>query len=439
MKSEQELLRFDQSWRQWTLRNGLRCLHVPLPPRDQRFHVLVMVHTGSRDETPELAGISHLLEHMMFRGSAMFPNFTQLSEAFEDLGGEWNAATGHEYTEFFYSGTADKANAAVELLADFILRPELQDLDTERRIVLRELDGELNENGVSTDTDFHVLRAIWPDSTMALPIVGTQKSLEAIKQKDLEDWLLRNYQPKNMLICMVGGKTVDAKRLTKEHFKSFDRPSKKLENKKRSLPKFQGPRVDVIENSDSEFDIQVSFVCEGNNSPKTYLYDMLSRLLSDGFASRLVKRIREELGLVYDISTDFHQYDNGGSFNINAGVSENNLEVFFKELFAVLDKVKKEFVTGGELMRHKTRSFTDLQLIPTDAGHVGFRLAWALLAGIDPHLNTWHKLIESVTEKDIQKIANEIFRPENLAVVALGPTNKEITARFHQCVDAWTR
>lgn len=437
--AEKELVRFDGSWRQWKLRNGLRCLHVPLPPRDQRFHVIMMIHSGSRDETAETSGISHLLEHMMFRGSAKFPDFSALSEAFENLGGEWNAATGHEYTEFFYSGTADKADAAVELLADFILRPELQDLDTERRIVLRELDGELNENGVSTDADYHILKSLWPHSSMALPIVGTQKSLESIRQQDLLDWLERHYQPQNMVICMVGGKGADARRLTKGHFSSFDRPKRKLASKVRVLPSYQGPRLDVIENSDSEFDIQISFVCEGNRSPKTHLYDMLSRILSDGFASRLVRRIREQLGLVYDISSDFHQYDQGGSFNINASVSESNIEIFFTEFFAVLDGIKHAPVTAAELVRHKTRAFTDLQLIPTDAGHVGFRMCWSILAGIDPSLDAWHTKMEAVTADIIQDVAMCLFQPKNLAVVAIGPTNKDITSRFQKCMDQWVR
>lgn len=431
------LARFDASWRQWTLRNGLRCLHVPLPPRDERFHVVVMIHTGSRDEEFEKSGITHLLEHMMFRGSAKHPNFSALSEAFENLGGEWNAATGHEYTEFFYSGTADKAGAAFDLLADFLLHPALQDLDTERRIVLRELEGELNEQGVSTDSDFHILRAMWPGTSMAMSIVGDEKSLSAIHQSDLNDWLAKHYQPQNMVICIVGGKASDARRLTKEHFHKFDRPRKKSVAKSRVIPAYQGPKVDVIENSDSEFDIQISFVCEGTRSPKTPRYDMISRLLADGFASRLVRRIREELGLVYDISSDFHQYDGGGVFNINASVAEINIETFCAELFAVLDQLKNSFVTAAELTRHKTRALTDLQLVPTDPGHVGFRLSWSLLAGLDPRLDAWREQMESITAEAIQDIAKELFRPRNLAVVALGPTNKEITARFQRSVEAW--
>lgn len=438
-KNAQELARFDASWRKWNLRNGLRCIHVPLAPRDPRFHVLLMVHTGSRDEPAEKSGISHLLEHMMFRGSAKFPEFAVLSEAFENLGGEWNAATGHEYTEFFYSGTLDKAEPAVELLADFILRPQLQDLDTERRIVLRELDGEHNENGVSTDSDYHVLKALWPGSTMAMPIVGTQKSLESIRQNDLHDWLAKHYQPQNMVICLVGGKTADARTLTKKYFNQFDRKRRKPEPKNRQLPAYNGPKVDVVENSDSEFDLQISFVCEGNRSPKTYQYDMLSRLLSDGFASRLVRRIREQLGLVYDISSDFHQYDDGGLFNINVSVSEDNIEVLFAELFAVLDDIKNSAVTSAELIRHKTRALTDLQLVPTDAGHVGFRLAWSVLANIDPSLDHWRALMESITPDVIQGVARDVFQPKNLAVVALGPTSNEITTRFQKAVEAWSR
>ncbi|MCX6125649.1 MAG: pitrilysin family protein, partial [Proteobacteria bacterium] len=183
------LLRFDQSWSRWKLTNGLSCIHVPLPVDDIRLHVGLLVHTGSRWESPEKSGLSHLLEHMMFRGSSLYPSFFELSEAFEGLGGEWNAATGHEYTEYFYSGTVDKEHDAFRLLSDFTLRPALNDLDTEKRIVLRELEGELNEHGVSTDVDFHILRHLWPETSMALPIIGSEGTLEKIKLEDLRAWL----------------------------------------------------------------------------------------------------------------------------------------------------------------------------------------------------------------------------------------------------------
>jgi predicted Zn-dependent peptidase len=303
IRSKNSLAKFDKSWKKWTLKNGLRCIHVPLPKGDNRFHISLMIKTGSRFEPVEKSGISHLLEHMMFRGSEAFPTFSLLSEAFEDFGGEWNAATGHEYTEFFYSGTQEHKENVFKLLADFFLRPKLLDLETERRIVLRELEGELNENGESTDTDYHVLRTVWPDTSMAMPIVGTESSLISITSDDLTKRINEQYFPANIVLVAVGSSLTEIKALTKLSFSEFPKSRKKSKDIDFSLPKFTGPKCVFIENSDNEYDVQVSFVCEGTNSSWTPAYDMLSRILGDGFSSRLVKRIREELGLVYDIKT----------------------------------------------------------------------------------------------------------------------------------------
>lgn len=437
MTSKSSLARFDASWKSWKLKNGLRCLHIPLPKGDERFHVVLVTHAGSRHESAENSGISHLLEHMMFRGSAKYPSFSSLSEAFENLGGEWNAATGHEYTEFFYSGTLDKARDAFELLSDFTLRPALQDLDTERRIVLRELEGELNENGVSTDVDFHILRSIWPKTSMALPIIGSDTSLEAIKLTHIQTWLDKHYHPKNMVLAVVGGKARDARALSKEFFHEFPKSRRKMSATDFKLPTFKGPYCELIENADNEYDVQVSFVCEGTNSPLTPAYDMLARILGDGFSSRLVKRIREELGLVYDISSGFQQYYNGGTFSINANISDANIEVFFAELFAILDQLSKGGPSKEELTRHHTRALTDLQLVPTDPSHVAFRLCWATLTSADPSLETWKNRMETTTAAQIQDTAKTLFTPENLSVVALGPRDEAIAARFNKAVFKW--
>jgi predicted Zn-dependent peptidase len=144
---------FDTGWRARALPNGMTALHVPMP-HDDHFFLGVMIKAGSRLESGDHPpGVSHFLEHMMFRGSARYPEFTRLAEAFEWLGGDWNAATGQEHTEYWYSGIRHTAPEVIELFADFLESPQLTDVETERNIILRELDGETNDHGHSTDLD----------------------------------------------------------------------------------------------------------------------------------------------------------------------------------------------------------------------------------------------------------------------------------------------
>ncbi len=432
------LLKSESGWHHWTMPNGLRCLHIPLPEGDQRFQITTLTGIGSRHEPGNLAGISHLLEHMMFRGSDRYPSFSDLSIAFESLGGEWNAATGHEYTEFYYNGTADNLTESIGLFADFIIRPELRDLETERRIVQRELEGELNENGVSTDPDFHIATKIWPDQPMAMPIIGTEKTLKSISQQDVRAWFKDHYAPEQSVVCVVGGEQVIVKTVIEKNFSAW-KPAAAAVVKPKIMTDFKGPCAFWVENSDNEYQVQFSFLCEGTGSPKTAAYEMLSRILSDGFSSRLTLRIREELGLVYDISSSLHQYDGVGILNINASVLGENLKPFFKEIFAVLDSLSTNSVTEAELARHKRRARVDLDITTAEPSALAWRASWALLSSTEMYLSPWAKNYESLTQRTLMDISREIFKPENLCVVALGPNEGDIAGDLVKMTHKWRR
>jgi predicted Zn-dependent peptidase len=430
------LLNFESSWHQWTLENGVRCLHIPLPEGDRRFHLTALIGCGSRDEPKKLAGISHLLEHMMFRGSEKHPTFSDLSIAFERLGGEWNAATGHEYTEFYFSGTAENYQEVIALFADFMMRPRLDDLETERKIVQRELEGELNENGVSTDPDYHIATKIWKDQPMAMPIVGTPETLAAISQNNIRDWYAKNYTPGNTVICAVGGTRDSVQHEIKTQFSDWIGGAAK---RVRLVHKteFKGPYAFFVENSDNEYQVQLSFLCEGTGSPKTALYELLSRVLSDGFSSRLTQRIREELGLVYDISTGVHQYDGAGLFNISASVLGENLTPFFAEIFAILDKLRVHEIGSDEIERHRKRSRVDLDVTTGEPATLAWRGSWGLLSATEIRLSEWSREYELASAGQLKTTARELFLPENLCLTALGPKEKNIEASLCQAAERW--
>ncbi len=386
---------------------------------------------GSASEPSQKAGISHLLEHMMFRGCEAFPTFSSLSEAFESLGGEWNAATGHEYTEFYYSGVVTHQEEATKLLADFLLAPKFNDLETEKRIVLRELDGELNEQGLNTDIDFHVLRLLWPESSMAQPIIGNAASLESITKDDLKSWYSSQYRPDEMVLAIVGGREDVARSLSQELFASFSKSSKSLRTSKSPISN-AGPVFELIENSDSEYAVQIAYACEGTGSLLTPHYDLLSRVLSDGFSSRLVRRLREELGLVYDISTTLQQYDFGGTFSIATNVDEEHIETLLSEINLVIRSVCERGISEQELIRHKRRATTDLELVINDPTHAGFRVAWAVIKNQDTKLESWHNKIDDLKAADIQKAARDLFNKKHRIAVAMGPANQKVEAVFRR-------
>ena len=193
---------FDGSWTGHRLPNGMLAVHVPDPATD-RFHLETMVRAGVRNETARQSGLSHLLEHVMFRGTRRLPRFIDLAEEFEWLGGEWNAATGHEHTEYSYDGIRHGAFDIVELFSEFMESPELNDLDIEREIILREIEGDTNEFGHSTDLDLHLSQLLWPGTSLALPILGTPECIAAIGRDDLRAYRREHYVPAKMCVLAV--------------------------------------------------------------------------------------------------------------------------------------------------------------------------------------------------------------------------------------------
>jgi predicted Zn-dependent peptidase len=429
----ERLQRFDRSWTRKRLPNGMTAIHVPMP-EDDRFYLGVMIKTGTRLESAAHAGISHFLEHMMFRGSGRYPDFTQLAEAFEWLGGDWNAATSHEHTEYTYTGIRHTAPEIVSLFADFLEKPVLADIEIERNVILRELDGETNEHGYSTDGDHHIAGLVYPGSSMALPILGTRESLAEIDVPKLRAWREQWYTPANMVVCAVGG-DASMMQLVEQSFGSHR--AERAGAAVTGFPPystFKGPAVKWVEHSDNEYEIRLAFLCGSEWSADAALYEMIARILSDGFCSRLNKRLREELGLVYDIGCDAHLTLESGTISIGAACAKDHLDEFLRELFTLLKGFVATGPTEDELRRAALRGVVDLELSPLNAEYVATRLSWQAICGRQRSFLEDRDRLVKIKAEDVARALREVFRPERTALVALGPSGKDIEKRLRKAI-----
>lgn len=415
------------------LPSGLTALHVPLP-HDDHFFLGVMIRAGSRMEKDHLPGVSHFLEHMMFRGSDRYPEFSRLAEAFEWLGGEWNAATGQEHTEYWYSGIRHTAKDVIDLFAEFLERPRLTDIEVERAIILRELDGETNDHGHSTDMDHHVATMLWPKSTMAQPILGTRETLAKIQVDDLVRYRNVFYTPQNMAVCAVGGgdAVLDLLsthfaplRSTYAHVPRVTYPE---------FPAFKGPKVKWIEHSDNEYELKLSFLCKGEWSDDSGVYEIITRILSDGFCSRLATRLREQLGLVYDVSAGTALGLDAGTLDISASCSVEQFDTFLAELFQLLRRLAVEGPTEDELQRAIVRAVVDTELSPGIPEAVGAKLAWSTLAGRRLSLVAERERLKNVTVDRVTAVCRELMTPKRAALAALGPAGKDLEKRMKKAL-----
>lgn len=415
------------------LPNGLTALHVPMPHTDQ-FFIGQMVRAGSRLEPADRYGVSHFLEHMMFRGSRLHPDFGKLAEAFESLGGDWNAATGHEHTEYWYSGIIHTAEEVTALFADFLESPRLNDIEVERSVIERELDGETNDHGHSIDLDYHIATLFWPGSTMAHPILGTRDTLAAMTVEKLRDYRDSHYAPGNMAVCVVGGD--DSPQWMEMIARHFSDHRAALAGKARqpfpAVPSYVGPRAKWIEHSDNEYEIRLSFLVQGEWADDAQRYDLVSRMLADGFCARLTKRLREELGLVYDISAFTVLGHDFGTIDVSASCAQDELDQFLVELLALLRKFAAEGPSDDELRRIATRSLVDLELAPTHPEALATRLSWAAICGQAQSFAQERERIASAGVRDIRALSQQIFRREKAALAVLGPAGDHVEARINK-------
>lgn len=429
--------RFDQNTRLRRLPSGLTLIHVPVEGT-QNFYLGATIATGSRLESENRLGISHFLEHMMFRGCRLFPEYAALAEAFESFGGEWNAATSHEHTEYWYSGISYTARDVLELFSDFIQNPLFQEFETERSIILRELDGETNELGHSTDLGGHIASLIWPGSSLDRPILGTRQTLQAITLNDIKTYRKTHYKPSRMALCAIGGPEDFLDSMAKAFTQAVSPLTPPEALSYPPLPSFgseaAGPKIKWVEHPDNEFEIKLSFTCPDEWSEEAPSVHLLARILGDGFSSRLTRHLREKMGLVYDVSCQASLGFDYGTIDVDASCNLDQFDDFHRELFLLLKDFRERGISEKELNRVKFRTLVDLELSLNHPEALGSRLAWAKLCQRPWSLTQQIGAVRSVSVEKLNQLIKSVFQPTKLALVALGPHQEHLEQRMAKAV-----
>ena len=229
-----------------------------------------------------------------------------------------------------------------------------------------------------------------------------------------------------MAICAVGGEPGDEtldrlEALFGNHRKRF------VDVAPEPFPPFRtgrGPAVKWVENSDNEYGVQISFPTEGEWSDKAAAYEIIGRILADGFCSRLCSRLRETLGLVYDIEADPTLLLSTGTLDISATIHPDHVDRFFPELFTILADLAVNGPTDEEMERVLFRTLVDIDLAPGAPGQFGSDLAWGSLCGQKISLLKDRADVQALTPRRIRTICRELFHPRNAALVILGPAEE---------------
>ncbi|MGE4542763.1 MAG: M16 family metallopeptidase [Pedobacter sp.] len=404
-----------------TLANGLRLVTVEMP----HLHSVEMVchvGVGGRHEQHDKAGISHFLEHMLFRGTHDYPTGLALESAFEALGGTANAATDGETTCYHSRLHPEHVAEGTAIFASLLRRTLLSDIDIERRIILEEALEDLNEAGEEINPDNLTCSLLWPDHPLSLPTVGTHESVQNLTREDLQQHLDTWYTPGNIVIAIAGRVTREqALAAVEAAFGDWqDRPVPTA--LPAPTPLDNGPLTVWTRDASSQIQLQLAFNVPGRNDPRTPALRLIRRILS-GSSARLMVRLREQLGLTYHAEANLGLYDDCGVFSIDLAVAPTSLMQALQEVLLMLDDLRNN-PAGEEELQRVVRTFVYEQEFSLDQADTrAGRFGWGELVGYPLTLAEECRQVQALTAAQVRDVAAQLLDPKALAVAFVGPFN----------------
>ncbi len=402
------------------LKNGLRVITVPMPSIASAT-VLVMVGAGSRYENKANNGISHFLEHMFFKGTEKRPSATMIAHILDNVGAQWNAFTGKEYTGYYIKSAANQLELSIDLLSDLLQHSlfEEKEINKERGVIIEEIN-------MYEDTPMRKLgdvyeELLYGDTPMGWDIAGTKDVINNISRKNFVDYMKSLYSADNITVVVAGG--VDLKKtqdLVEKYFGGMIRHDiiraiKLEENQIKSALK-------IKEKKTEQAHLALGYRTVPLNHEDRYPLDLLSTILGGGTSSRLFTEIREKRGLAYYVRSSNDTYSDAGTLVTTAGVDPARIDEAIKVMLEQYELItKKGEVKEDELKKAKEYDKGHFVLDLEDSRSMASFYAHEEL--LEKELDTPEQIMEKidkVTLDDIERVTKKYLVPETLNLAIIG-------------------
>ncbi len=403
-----------------TLANGLRILTVRLP-HVQSVSLAFFLNVGSRYESEPLAGASHFIEHMVFKGTERRQTPLEIAEAIEGKGGILGASTGLETTLYWAKVASAHLHEALDVVGDMLLHPRFaaSDVEKERAIIGEEISSILDApEGLS---QFLVNQLQWPQHPLGRDVAGTKQSVAALTRGALLGYMAEHYRPGRVILGLAG--QVDHEQVVawaQSNLSSWE-PGSPADWAPAPVTA-GGPKLEVRFKETEQAHLSFSFTGLSRASPDRFGLQLLNVILGEGMQSRLFQQVREELGLAYSIGSFVSSLQDTGTMGIFAGVGPDRTEEAIRAILDELDRLRQEPIPWSELV--KTVEFVKgrLALSLEDSFSVAAWYAQQQLLGpevLEPSEAV--SRFEAVQTSDVQRLAGEIFEMEKLNLAIVGP------------------
>ena len=423
-----------EDWVQTELKTGERVISERLP-HVRSATIGYWIGAGSRDETEARAGISHFIEHLLFKGSSRY-SALDIAEIFDGLGGELNAATSREHTVVFSRVPDSHVETAVDVMGDMVFSPNFDDLDSEREVVLEEI--AMYEDAPQELVHDLIGEAVFGSHALGRPVIGTAEVISSVSRRSLRGYHRSYYSPGNVVVAAAG--SVDHDELVALVQRSIDRRSDTNGDRPRprtALTKTPKPGRRFHRKETEQYHVCLAAPGLSRTDSRRFAASILDAILGGSASSRLFQEIREKRGLAYSVYSFLSQYADTGQVGIYVGTREDNLG----EALAIASEQVADIAAGNltakELKRAQENLKGRLTLGMESTSARMTRLGKGLVT--DTEILSLDRLIAEIDAVDAEGVctlAGELFAPERLSAAAIGPSEEHFLAALERATPA---
>ncbi len=400
------------------LPNGIRVITEEVPHL-RSVTVGFWVGVGSRDEPEDLLGVSHFIEHLLFKGTGR-RSARDIAEEFDAMGGELNAFSAKEYTCYYAKVLDEDLERAVDIMADMLMDPLMreQDIEAERKVILEEIS--MHEDAPDDIVHDYFAAALWDSHPLGRSVLGRESTIRKMGGSEIIPFFQEYYRSGNLVVAAAGHISHERILELLDRYLGTQK-SDGLPERSSEVPQAKGGTL-VVERETEQAHIVLGTPGLPRNHPDRFALAILDNILGGGMSSRLFQRIREELSLAYSVYSYHSMYRDAGLVAVYAGTNPSNAPRVVEEIRAEMTRLAEGGITEEELSRAKSHIKGSIVLGLEESSGRMTRLGKAELYGGEIlSLDRLLDRLDQVSKEQVDKLAWRLFGGDNLALAVVGP------------------
>ncbi|MDD2807843.1 MAG: pitrilysin family protein [Patescibacteria group bacterium] len=403
------------------LANGIKLVLAPLK-ETKAVTVLVLLSVGSRYETEDVSGVSHFVEHLLFKGTTKRPTSLDLTKELDSVGADYNAFTGKDHTGYYIKAAAEEIELAFDVLSDMLFHAKFDptEINKERGVILEEIN--MYDDNPLMSLDILLEETIFGNQSLGWSIAGPKSVIKNVSREKILEYKEKFYHPTNMVLGISGSfDESQVNELVEKYFNLHAKTGAKI-NYPELITDQTEPRAAVKFKDTEQVQLGLAFPAYSLSDPKLYPLYLLSVIMGGNMSSRLFLSVREQNSLAYYVKSDTSAYQDVGYFAVNAGLDKSRIHSAIELILAELKKVRDEGVTAQELKSAKEflKGRFVLQLEDSESV-VDWYSKQELLLG---RINTPEERIKDifeVTADQVLAVAQEVIDEKKISLALIGP------------------